>query len=153
MERLETGIRQVLRSAGVPASEALTAVTAAWPGCVGPAIARNAWPLRISRDGTLQVACTSSTWAFELGRMAPELLASLASAVGELAPAGLRFAPGPVPAAGHDEPEPTDRPAPTADELAEATRLTATIESPELRDLARRAIAASLADRRFRRPF
>ena len=36
------------------------------------AIARNAWPLRIGRDGTLHVAAASATWAFELDRMSAD---------------------------------------------------------------------------------
>ena len=38
----------------------------AWPDAVGEEIARNAWPARIARDGTLHVATSSSAWAFEL---------------------------------------------------------------------------------------
>ena len=154
MERLETGIRRALRSAGVPESGALRAITAAWPGCVGEGIARNAWPLRVSRDGTLQVACTSSIWAFELARMAPDLLVRLTAAVGEGTPSALRFAPGPVPAPGALAVEPPpEPPQPSADDRAQAETLTASIADPELRELAVRAIAASLCNRRSGRPF
>jgi len=45
---------------------------AAWPAAVGEGIARNAWPARIGRDGTLHVAVASSAWAFELGAHAPD---------------------------------------------------------------------------------
>ena len=37
-----------------------------WPEAVGEAIARNAWPSRIARDGTLHVNTADSVWAFEL---------------------------------------------------------------------------------------
>src|SRR5262249_31368924 len=38
----------------------------AWPSAVGTEIARNAWPARLARDGTLHVHTTDSIWAFEL---------------------------------------------------------------------------------------
>jgi len=72
-------------------------LTAAWPAAVGDAIARAAWPQRVSRDGTLVVATSSSTWAFELGRMAPEILEKLREAVPGAVPTALKFVPGPVP--------------------------------------------------------
>jgi predicted nucleic acid-binding Zn ribbon protein len=123
---------------------------AAWPAAVGEGIARNAWPARIGRDGTLHVAVTSSAWAFELGGHAAEILGRLREALGDDAPPALRFTPGPVPdqepeAAG---PAPTTAPRPTAAELAEAAEAAAAIEDPELRELVRRAAAASLATTR-----
>ena len=48
-----------------------------WPAVVGPAIARNAWPARISKDGTVQVAAADSVWAYELGQRAVEIAASI----------------------------------------------------------------------------
>ena len=77
MERLDGSVRRALRGAGVPDAGVLAAVTRAWPGAVGPAIARAAWPQRLARDGTLHVTTVSSTWAFELGRMAEEIEAKL----------------------------------------------------------------------------
>src|SRR5205807_10190015 len=65
----------------------------AWPGAVGPDIARNAWPARLARNGTLHVNTASSAWAFELGQLEARIRESL----GELAPPRLRFAVGPVP--------------------------------------------------------
>ena len=56
------------------------------------------WPQRVARDGTLHVATTSSTWAFELGRLAPDDRSSAcATRLGDDAPPALRFAPGRVP--------------------------------------------------------
>jgi hypothetical protein len=52
MERLGDDVRGALRGVGVPDAGALARVTTAWPTAVGPAIARAAWPLRITRDGT-----------------------------------------------------------------------------------------------------
>ena len=92
MERLDTSVRGALRSAGVPDAGALAEVTAHWPTVVGDAIARAAWPQRISRDGTLLVATTSSTWAFELGLLSDEILRRLGTELGLplRRPSGLR---------------------------------------------------------------
>ena len=98
MERLDGAVRGALRGAGVPDAGALADVTRLWPAVVGDAIARASWPQRISRDGTLQVAAASSTWAFELGLLADQILAKLAAEIGSGAPTAIRFAPGPVPA-------------------------------------------------------
>ena len=98
MERLDGALRGALRGAGVPDAGALADVTRLWPAVVGDAIARASWPQRISRDGTLQVAASSSTWAFELGLLADQILAKLAAEIGTGAPTAIRFAPGPVPA-------------------------------------------------------
>ena len=59
----------------MPDAGALADVTRVWPEAVGDAIARAAWPQRIARDGTLLVAATSSSWAFELGLLGEEILA------------------------------------------------------------------------------
>jgi hypothetical protein len=145
MERLDGSVRRALRSAGVPDAGVLAAVTRAWPGAVGPAIARAAWPQRVARDGTLHVTTESSTWAFELGRMEEEIRAKLRAALGDATPAALRFAAGPVPAAGGDDRVPPRVAAPTPEDDARATSLSAAIDDPELRDAVRRAAAASLA--------
>lgn len=156
MERIGDSVERELsrRSGGTGAS--IGAVVSAWPRVVGETVARNAWPLRIGRDGTLNVATTSSTWAFELDRLAPEILEKLADELGEGVPAGLRFAVGPVPEPGPDEP--TERPmegppAASPETAAEAAVAAAEIEDPELRELALRAARASLSrppsDRRF----
>ena len=49
---------------------AMAEIVAAWPVAVAAAIAANAWPARIARDGTLHVATSSSAWAFELTHLA-----------------------------------------------------------------------------------
>jgi len=98
MERLDGALRGALRGAGVPDAGALADVTRLWPSVVGDAIARASWPQRISRDGTLQVAASSSTWAFELGLLADQILEKLAAEIGTGSPTAIRFAPGPVPA-------------------------------------------------------
>lgn len=147
MERLEGSLRGVLHGAGVPDAGALADVTRAWPDIVGDAIARAAWPKRITRDGTLLVAASSSTWAFELGLLGEEILGKLAAAVGRGAPTSIRFSPGPVPA----PPAPASGPVlPAPPEIDDETRLlaqelTAGMTDEELRATIARAAAASLA--------
>jgi len=122
-----------------------------WPAAVGEQVARNAWPARVARDGTLHVATSSSAWAFELGHLEPEIRARL----GPHAPQRLRFAPGPLPE-GHESDSKTAKaipPKPTFEEWAEAERIGARIEAEELRNLVTRAAAASLANARSDRSF
>jgi hypothetical protein len=125
----------------------LVALVEAWPGAVGAEIARNAWPARLARDGTLHVVTSSSTWAFELTHLEPELLDRLSTAVGTSVPKGLRFAPGPVPAPGAEDKDERDRREPliaSAKARSEAASLTAGIEDEELRKAVAGAAAASL---------
>jgi hypothetical protein len=120
---------------------------AAWPDAVGPEIARNAWPARIGRDGTLHVATSSSAWAFELGQLAENVLERLRSGLGELTPTTLRFAVGKLPEWSPQSPE--DRSSvvrePTSDELSQAESMVESIESEELRETVAKAVARGLA--------
>jgi len=95
MERIGGEVDRELRRFG-PVG-AMPAVVAAWPAAVGDTIARNAWPARVGRDGTLLVHTSSSTWAFELSQLAPTILQRLAEALAEEGPKALRFAPGRLP--------------------------------------------------------
>jgi hypothetical protein len=119
----------------------------AWPETVGAAIAVNAWPARIARDGTLHVATSSSTWAFELTQLAPTILGRLAASLGTAAPAAIRFAPGPLPEPGRERGEDVSRPLPRPSprELAQGAEIAAGIADPTLREAVARAAAASLA--------
>ena len=122
-------------------------VVAAWPSSVGPQIADQAWPARLARDGTLHVAVSSSVWAFELTQLEGEIRARLATAVGELAPARIRFAVGRIPETGSD-PAPeakTSEPKVSAEHFAEGERVASSIEDPRLREAVAKAVAASLA--------
>src|ERR671934_856086 len=122
MERVGDAIAQELSRFG--AVPGLAPLVEAWPTRVGPEIARNAWPARLGRDGTLHVHTSSSAWAFELGQLELRIRASL----GELAPARLRFAVGPLPE-------------PSSPALADPSR--APLEpSPEQRERAVRLAAA-----------
>jgi hypothetical protein len=122
-------------------------IVAAWPGVVGAEVARNAWPARVARDGTLHVHASSSVWAFELGQLAPRILGQLAAELGEHAPKTLRFVQGHLPEAeaGTRDAVRRETPAPSAEALAEAASLTAPIADQELRERVARAAALSLS--------
>lgn len=158
MDELGRHVRRELGRFG-PVDGDMVGIVRAWPAAVGETVARNAWPARLARDGTLHVNTASSTWAFELGRLAPAILEQLRADLGESTPPALRFAPGPIPdgeaeAAERRAPAP---PAVAAEHRAEAAAIAAGIEDDDLRELVARAAAASLArasaeprdDRRF----
>jgi hypothetical protein len=152
MDRLGEGAQRVLEEAGIADIGAIARIVEVWPGVVGDEVARQAWPRRLARDGSLHVATTSSTWAFELDRLAPTIVERLRERLGDAAPARLRFAPGLVPE--HAPPaQPAPEPVtPTDDDIGEADRMTAEIASPELRELVRKAAALALARRRDDHP-
>ena len=153
MERLGDEVGRQLGRFGPQGT--IADIVAAWPGAVGEAIARNAWPARMARGGTLHVSTSSSTWAFELAHLAPQLLARLRELLHESAPKALKFSPGPIPdspAQGGGTPAPTSRRDPTPGERARAAEISAEIEDEELRKLVARAAAASLAGQRPDRP-
>jgi hypothetical protein len=126
---------------------AMPELLAAWPAAVGEQIARNAWPARIGRDGTLYVSVSSSTWAFELSQLAGEIAARLQQALGATAPRRLRFAPGPLPERGAEGGGKVkkERRKPTEAERRQAGRLASDIGDQELRKLVADAAAESLA--------
>ena len=146
-ERIGDDVARELRRLG-PAG-GMADVVAAWPLAVGDAIARNAWPARVARDGTLHVATTSAAWAFELAQLAPTIAERLGEVLGSLSPARLRFAPGrvPEPSAPVNASDEIPAIAATPDERALAERLVAGAGNVELRTLIARAAAASLARR------
>jgi hypothetical protein len=126
---------------------AIGEVVAAWPDAVGAAIAREAWPARIARDGTLHVATSSSVWAYELTQLEETVLERLREALGETAPARLRFAAGRVPeTAGEAARERANEPPPPVSEAARrlGEDVASAIEDEELRALVARAAARSL---------
>jgi hypothetical protein len=155
MERLGGEAEQQLALAGLPQAGRLTEIARSWRAIVGDAIARSSSPRRFGRDGTLHVATVSATWAYELDRLAPDVLDRLRAALGADAPVALRFAPGPVPEppAPEEPPGAVDVLPTSAVDRREATELAAAISDSELRALVTRAVAASLAraraDRRF----
>ena len=122
-----------------------------------PAVARNAWPLRTARDGTLHVATASATWAHELDMLQATILEALRERLGDAAPTRLRFAAGPVPepetpseAVGTSPRGPLEVPPEIA---AEAAAAVSEIDDEELRALVARAARASLLKARSGRSF
>jgi hypothetical protein len=115
-----------------------------WPEAVGVEIARNAWPARLARDGTLHVHTQDSIWAFELTSRADEIRQRL----GRHAPARLAFAAGPLP----EHPvEPAERhrrrpQEPPPELVAKAESLARGIRDEDLRKVVAKAAAMSLAD-------
>ena len=147
MRQVGADVRRVLSRFGPAAG--IAEVLAAWSEAVGEAVARNAWPARLARDGTLHVATESAAWAVELAQLEAKLLERLRAVAGEAAPRRIRFAVGRLP-----EPEPppenTERRVaePSPEEQAEARRLAAAIDDDEVRSAVAEALARGLADRR-----
>jgi hypothetical protein len=112
----------------------------AWPEAVGPQIAKNAWPARIARDGTVHVHTTDAIWAFELGHKAAEIATRLRVPK-------LRFVAGPLPEAteeaAHTRPRAVAEPSP--EDVERAAAIAATVGDEELRERIARAAALSLA--------
>jgi Dna[CI] antecedent, DciA len=130
-------------------------LVAHWPGAVGAHIARNAWPARLGRDGTLHVATASSAWAFELTNLRAAVLDQLRTALGPDAPRRVVFAPGKLPATVDEPPseDPHGRLTPSASQRAQAADIAAGVANEALRDRIAAAAAAGLArvcaDRHF----
>lgn len=144
-ERLGDGVRRELGRFGP--GGAIADVVDAWPGAVGDSIARNAWPARIARDGTLHISTSSSAWAFELGLLEEKLRERLAAELGNDAPARLRFAPGPLPEAAAPVPAESENQhiEVTEQHLQAGEELAAAISDENLRKVVAKAAAASLA--------
>ena len=124
----------------------LAPIVDAWAGAVGPEIARNAWPARLARDGTLHVNARDSIWAFELTARSDEIRARL----GRLAPPRISFAPGPLAEVGSNAPEkPRREPRkPTLEHVAKAESLARGIRDEDLRKVVAKSIAVSLSNER-----
>ena len=157
MDRIGDHIEHALARSGSRDAIPLAEITSAWPPLVGAAVARNAWPLRMSRDGTLHVATASATWAHELDLLQETILDAFRTRLGERAPARLRFAIGPIPEPPATSetidppfPERIDVPPEIASEAAAAA---AEIDDEELRELVSRAARASLLRARSGRSF
>jgi hypothetical protein len=148
IESLERVVaRELARFGAVPG---LAAIVEVWPEAVGPEIARNAWPARLTRDGTLVVHASSAAWAFELGQLEPRIRGLLP----ERGVAQLRFLVGPLPepaapAADARRPAPA---APSALELEAGAALAAAIQDDNLRRIVSKTAALSLARAASDRP-
>ena len=121
------------------------AVLEAWEAAVGPEIARNAWPARFQRDGTLIVHTKDAVWGFELGHRAAEISGRLPQK-----PA-LKFVPGPLPEPGAEPTPATPQGSPpvTLEQKELAEKWSSSIEDEDLRTLVARAAELSLARRGF----
>jgi hypothetical protein len=141
MDRVGDAVSRELGRFGPAAG--MAPIVEAWPVAVGDVIARNAWPARLARDGTLHVNTTDSIWAFELKSRAEEIRERL----GEHSPPRLAFAPGPIPEpplapAGDAEKVPFE---PRPEHIAEADSLTRVIRDEDLRKVVAKAAALSLS--------
>jgi hypothetical protein len=145
MDRIGEGFQRELGRFGTAGE--LVDLVRAWPGAVGETVAANAWPGRIARDGTLHVAAASSTWAFELQQLEPEIAERLRAVLGASAPQRLRFAPGPLPERAPAPPTAPSKPAPrpSLEQAREAKRLASVIDAEELRKSVEKAARMSLA--------
>ncbi|MGH3110957.1 MAG: DciA family protein [Gaiellaceae bacterium] len=157
MERIGESVGRELARSGGDAGAALAEIVGVWPAAVGETVSRQAWPLRMSRDGTLHVATSSATWAFELDRLAADVRERLMTLLGPSAPPKLRFRVGPIP-----EPAPlpasSTGPPPGLPETSpetetEVAAIASEVDDPELRELVARAARASLSRARSGRHF
>jgi hypothetical protein len=134
MDPLGSEIRSELARFGPQAG--MAELLERWPVAVGAAIAQNAWPARISKDGTVHIATHDSVWAFELGQRAGEIAAALAVP-------RVRFAPGPLP---QPDSTPVESPVEVTPEEAElAHAIASSIEDEKLRESVQKAVSFSLA--------
>jgi hypothetical protein len=126
-------IRKELSQFGPQAG--MAEVVARWPDAVGPEIARNAWPARIARDGTVHVNTADSVWAFELGHRATEIASKLDAAA-------VRFAPGPLPEPDEEHVERVVETTPEDEERARA--IASSITDQKLRESVQKAVSFGL---------
>ncbi len=139
MEPLGDEVRRELGRFGPQAG--VSDLVEAWPDAVGPEIARNAWPARVQRDGTLVVHVRDAVWGFELTQRAAEISPRLPGTP------PLKFVPGPLAEPAAEEPAGPQAgpPQATLEQARDAARWAAAIEDGELRELVARAARASLA--------
>lgn len=138
MEHLSDGVRRELGRFGPQGG--IGELVEAWPEAVGGEIARNAWPARVQRDGTLVVHARDAIWAFELTQRAAEIAARLPSAP------PVKFVPGPLPELATESSGAASTPPPaTVEQSRQAAEWASAIEDEQLRDLVARAARASLA--------
>jgi predicted nucleic acid-binding Zn ribbon protein len=93
-------------AAGAPptaSAAALGAVFTRWEEIAGPALARHAWPLRLS-GGVLVVAVDHPAWATQVRALGTSLLARVGEVSGEV-PDRLQVSVRPRPAAPGTHPE------------------------------------------------
>ena len=137
MDPLGDEVRAALSRFGPQAG--MAEVVERWPAAVGLFIARNAWPARIARDGTVHVHTADSVWAFELGHRSREIAERLGVEK-------LRFAPGPLPEPDREPPAPVLEVAP--EDVARARAIASSIADENLRESVQKAVRLGLARER-----
>jgi len=139
MERLGDLLKRELGRHGPQAG--IGDAVAAWPSAVGDEIARNAWPARFTRDGTLLVHVRDSIWGFELTQRADEIAKRLGNVK------SVKFVPGPLPEAAVDvtQAAPQGPPPPTPEQVKQAAEWTENITDDELRKVVTKSAELSLA--------
>src|SRR6266404_2642304 len=139
MERLGVLLKRELGRHGAQAG--IGDAVAAWPDAVGEEIARNAWPARFTRDGTLVVHVRDSVWGFELTQRADEIAKRLSNVK------SVKFVPGPLPEAERDHTQAARQgpPTPTPEQVKQAAEWTENISDEELRKVVTKSAELSLA--------
>ena len=139
MERLGDLLKRELGRHGPQAG--IGDAVEAWPGAVGEEIARNAWPARFTRDGTLIAHVRDSVWGFELTQRADEIAKRLSNVK------AIKFIPGPLPEGERDHAEAALQgpPTPTQEQVKQAAEWTSGIEDEELRKVVTKSAELSLA--------
>ena len=104
-------------------------------------IARNAWPARFQRDGTLVVHAADAIWAFELTQQAAEISSRLPGTP------PLTFVQGPIPERGAEPAEaaPPALPPTSVEDEERVAEWTSSIADAELREAVANAARASLS--------
>ena len=146
-EGLATSLESELNRLG--GEGAALEATRVWEVTVGPDVARNAWPARVKRDGTLVVHTRTSVWAFELTQMAEDIRVRL-----DPQPPAIRFVVGRVPEPAGRPPEEVSTAVlhPDSEGLEMARALAADVASPEVREALQRAASLGLSRRSSDRP-
>jgi hypothetical protein len=116
----------------------LLALREIWAEAVGVEVARNAFPVRLTRADVVVVHCSGSAWASELTLLRAHLQTRLETSMGSAAPTELRFEVGELP---RPDPERSPRP-PRLAANPRAAELAADVSDPQLRAAIERAIAA-----------
>ena len=119
----------------------VAAIARRWPEAVGEAIAREAWPARLTPDGELVVHASGAVWASELSHLSRDLQGRL-EAVGIVPAPTLRFTVGAVPRRRDPDAENAPKTAPPHDSRAD--RWTESIRDPELREAVSLAVRSWL---------
>jgi predicted nucleic acid-binding Zn ribbon protein len=89
-ENLGKLVPRVLEDLGIGGSARIMQLVSGWEAAVGAEVARHCRPLQF-RGEVLELEVDSSVWCQQLKLQAPQLLAALSAALGDVAPKQLRF--------------------------------------------------------------